>query len=77
MIVKDLQICQILISNFRYVKNIFGDTKDVADWDNGGIQARKLSKNVRCIALPLLPFLSSFSSSLQSKEHFWFTVYGS
>ena len=31
-------MCQILISTFRYVKNIFGDTKEVADWDNGGIQ---------------------------------------
>ena len=41
MIMRGLQICQILISIFRYVKNIFGDTKEVADWDNGGIQARK------------------------------------
>jgi len=24
----------------EYVKNIFGDTKEVADWDNGGIQFR-------------------------------------
>ena len=36
-----LQICQKLILIFRYVKNIFGDTKEVADWDNGGIQAKK------------------------------------
>ena len=28
----------------RYVKNIFGDTKEVADWDNGGIQVARLSK---------------------------------
>ena len=28
----------------RYVKNIFGDTKEVADWDNGGIQVACLSK---------------------------------
>ena len=28
----------------RYVKNIFGDTKEVADWDNGGIQVLCLSK---------------------------------
>ena len=28
----------------RYVKNIFGDTKEVADWDNGGIQVTSISK---------------------------------
>ena len=34
---------------FRYVKNIFGDTKDVADWDNGGIQERKTFQKIDCL----------------------------
>ena len=61
MIMRGLQICQILISIFRYVKNIFGDTKEVADWDNGGIQAKKNNS----YEIPFLerPINMKFSSS--------------